>query len=84
MTLEEFWPFYVAQHLNPVNRMFHFAGTTFGLICLAAALATFRAGFPAATVNGGMSFITTAPDEITLPSPIVTPHGAGAGALLRF
>ena len=34
MTREEFWPFYVSQHLNPTNRKLHFVGTTFGLLCL--------------------------------------------------
>ncbi|NNN06884.1 MAG: DUF962 domain-containing protein [Elusimicrobia bacterium] len=38
-TLNEFWPFYVSQHLNPVNRRLHFAGTTVGLVLLALAAA---------------------------------------------
>lgn len=38
-TLDEFWPFYVSQHLNPTNRRLHFAGTTLGLLTLAAGLA---------------------------------------------
>lgn len=37
MTLDEFWPFYVSQHLNPVNRRLHFYGTTCGLVLSAAA-----------------------------------------------
>lgn len=37
MTFQEFWPYYVAQHLNPANRRLHFAGTTLGLICLGGA-----------------------------------------------
>ncbi len=37
MTREEFWPYYVSQHLNPTNRSLHFAGTTLGLACLACA-----------------------------------------------
>lgn len=37
MTRDEFWPFYVSQHLNPTNRRLHFVGTTFGLLCLADA-----------------------------------------------
>lgn len=32
----EFWPFYVSQHLNDVNRGLHVAGTTLTLACLAA------------------------------------------------
>ena len=40
--LDEFWPFYVSQHLNPTNRKLHFAGTTAGLACLGAAVTTRR------------------------------------------
>lgn len=36
-TLEEFWPFYISQHMKPATRRLHFAGTTIGLLCLAAA-----------------------------------------------
>jgi hypothetical protein len=35
---EEFWPLYVSQHLHPVNRALHFAGTTLVLVCLLAGL----------------------------------------------
>lgn len=48
-TLEEFWPYYVAQHLNPVNRALHFAGTNLGVACLAAAVLSRR---PAAALIG--------------------------------
>lgn len=37
-TLDEFWPFYVSQHLNPVNRRLHFVGTTLGMALAVAAL----------------------------------------------
>ncbi len=37
-TLEEFWPFYVSQHLNPVSRYLHACGTTIGLVLAACAL----------------------------------------------
>ena len=36
-TYEEFWPYYVSQHLRPATRRLHFAGTTAVLACLAAA-----------------------------------------------
>ncbi len=38
-SFEEFWPYYVSQHLDPANRVLHFAGTTLALAALVAALA---------------------------------------------
>jgi hypothetical protein len=35
-TFEEFWPFYVAQHQDPVNQALHFLGTSLALAALAA------------------------------------------------
>lgn len=35
-SFEEFWPYYVSQHVDPVNRWLHFAGTTAALACVAA------------------------------------------------
>lgn len=37
-TLDDFWPFYVSQHLNPVNRRLHAYGTTLGIVLGIAAL----------------------------------------------
>ena len=31
-SFKEFWPYYVRQHLNPLNRSLHFAGMTAGLL----------------------------------------------------
>lgn len=37
-SFDEFWPFYVAQHLHPANRALHFLGTSLAVAALAAAL----------------------------------------------
>lgn len=37
-TYDEFWPFYVSQHLNTVCRRLHFVGTTLVLIVVASVL----------------------------------------------
>lgn len=37
---DEFWPFYVSQHLRRSTRRLHFAGTTAGLACLGASILT--------------------------------------------
>jgi hypothetical protein len=41
-SFEEFWPFYVAEHGRAATRALHFAGTTAGLLLVAAALGTAR------------------------------------------
>lgn len=37
-TYEEFWPYYVSQHLHPLTRAIHVGGTTAGLLIALAAL----------------------------------------------
>lgn len=32
-TFEDFWPFYVKEHSLRITRIFHFIGTSLGLIC---------------------------------------------------
>lgn len=39
-SFEDFWPFYLAEHSNPVNRALHFAGTASALAVLATSVAT--------------------------------------------
>lgn len=36
-TFEEFWPYYVSQHLDPTCRKLHFVGTSLALGCVAIA-----------------------------------------------
>jgi hypothetical protein len=35
---EEFWPYYLSEHMDPTTRRLHFAGTAFVLLSLAAGL----------------------------------------------
>ena len=39
-TFADFYPFYLAEHTNPVSRRLHFAGTSFAVVLVLAALAT--------------------------------------------
>jgi hypothetical protein len=39
-TFEEFWPFYVGEHKNPINRALHYAGTTMVIGTVATAVIT--------------------------------------------
>jgi hypothetical protein len=39
-TYEEFWPYYVSQHLHPVTRLAHVAGTSTGIGLAVAGAAT--------------------------------------------
>jgi len=37
-SFEVFWPYYVSQHVHPVNRALHFLGTSMALAAVSAAL----------------------------------------------
>ena len=51
-TYQEFWPFYVSQHMNPTNRALHFVGTSLVWACLLGALLVSTAWLGAAPVAG--------------------------------
>jgi len=53
---EEFWPFYVSQHLNPVNRRLHFYGTALGLALGASAIAARAPWLAGAGLVAGYGF----------------------------
>jgi hypothetical protein len=36
-SFDEFWPFYVREHANPINRKLHFIGTSCAIGCVAGA-----------------------------------------------
>jgi hypothetical protein len=51
-TYEEFWPFYVSQHLHRTNRQLHFIGTSLVLAALVASLLVSLAWLAAAPFAG--------------------------------
>ena len=52
-SLSAFYPYYLSEHQDPRCRDAHFAGTTFGLICLVFALATLNFSFVLLGLAGG-------------------------------
>ena len=51
-SFEEFWPFYVSQHLHPTNQRLHFVGTSLVLGCLALGALLSPLFFIAAPIAG--------------------------------
>ncbi|MBS1958946.1 MAG: DUF962 domain-containing protein [Bdellovibrionales bacterium] len=58
-SFEEFWPFYLSQHANPICRGLHLTGTTLGILILLNGLRNgyWRSIFPALIVGYGFSWI---------------------------
>lgn len=55
-TFEEFWPFYVSEHSDPLNRKLHFVGTALAICNLGAFLVTRRKRFLALAPLAGYLF----------------------------
>ncbi len=43
-SFDEFWPYYVGEHLDPTTRKLHFVGTAAAVSCLVAGVVTRRPG----------------------------------------
>ena len=56
-TFEEFWPYYVSQHRDPISRRLHFVGTTLAGACLLAAPVMPPALLLAPVIGYGLAWI---------------------------
>lgn len=56
-SFEEFWPYYVSQHLNPTCRQLHFVGTTLAMGCLAISPMVPAAALAAPVAGYGLAWI---------------------------
>ncbi len=56
-TFEEFWPYYVSQHRDPMCRRLHFVGTSLAMGCLAVAPFMPSAALAAPVVGYGLAWI---------------------------
>jgi hypothetical protein len=72
-SFEEFWPFYVSQHLNPTGRKLHFVGTTLALGCLAMAPLRPGALLLAPVVGYGFAWVGHALFEKNRPATFTYP-----------
>lgn len=52
-SMDEFYPFYLSEHADRINRRFHFIGTSLGLASVVAALVTLNAWWLLAGVVAG-------------------------------
>ncbi len=54
--MAEFYPFYLSEHSNRTSRRLHFAGTSLGLLWLAAAIVTLNPWLLLAGLVSGYAF----------------------------
>jgi len=55
-TYGEFWPFYLGEHLHPVNRRLHFAGTSIALALIIVSVIVAEPVFLLAALFSGYGF----------------------------
>jgi hypothetical protein len=75
-TFEEFWPYYVSQHLDPTCRTLHFVGTSLAMACLAAAPVVPPALLAAPVFGYGLAWIGHFAFEKNRPASWASPRHA--------
>lgn len=55
-TYEQFWPFYLREHSKPATRLWHFVGSSLGLLVVLWAFATGRPGWAPLGLLPGYGF----------------------------
>lgn len=72
-SFEEFWPYYVSQHMDPIDRKLHFVGTTLALGCLAIAPLRPGAALLAPVFGYGLAWLGHAVFEKNRPATFTYP-----------
>ena len=75
-TFEEFWPYYVSQHLDSTCRRLHFVGTTAAIACVAVAPVVPAALLAAPVMGYGMAWIGHYVFEKNRPATFGSPQHA--------
>lgn len=75
-SFEEFWPYYVSQHLDPTCRALHFTGTTLAMACLAVAPVVPPALLAAPIAGYGLAWIGHFAFERNRPASWASPRHA--------
>lgn len=75
-SFEEFWPFYVSQHKDPVCRRMHFIGTSVAIGCVAVAALNPSALLLAPVAGYGMAWIGHYVFEKNRPATFGSPKHA--------
>lgn len=83
-TFEEFWPYYVSQHLDPINRALHVAGTALALGCVAVSPVAPQALLAAPVIGYGMAWVGHFAFEKNKPATFGHPLWSLRGDLRMF
>lgn len=79
-TFAEFWPYYLAEHLHPVNRLLHFTGTSIVyLIVIVAASSSWSLVLLAPVAGYGFAWIGHFVVEKNRPATFIHPVWSLAG-----